>query len=516
MSGWIECAQDGFGRASQAESGSVAVEAAAPPGLESLQELLERKGYKETRIVSPVAQAVAMDDCLENVSDSCRESTVHGYQDMHAWMKNIVASQQQYPGVETIDTRVPRRTTSEAVLRKRSSAIWDASHAYRNGAPPVPPMPPVAPSLHARLAAPIVSKQDALVQHALPAKLPTLHRSKSQDLLHKALKKKNSARSLAPACSCGKQAPSASLWRRPTTNVEPRWHAQDCSVRVAWAMATPEPVPPPPPMLTLSTPRGSNPRRLDLDGKEYTPRSAHDEPVFLFGEQHSVAKRVPSGAHSPSRSLRRAVPRMHTSVSLSVDGASIQAVHGTRIPSSPGLLAQRTAEVDVVQPALSQVHACAEQENVRTHATALSKYEAARDAQTTPGKQDSCTLQDSPTLQRSKHRGSMRRAVPLRSAVSLAALTMQDTLHHDPQPSAKLDVRKPSKTRPVHADHRVLRRTDNVLGALPVVHAASRRVENVPLRRAVPTMPLGLGFGLEAQNSAPSAFLKGRSMLRHS
>lgn len=260
-------------------------------------------------------------------SASYQSETKH--QDIQAWMHGILESQAQAPK-EPVRRRVrePRlqKTRSDAELRVRSlrrrSSLWDASVAYRMGGtkpndvvPPVPPVPaihaknpkadvddasspflpvpPVSLSTEAppmdsafaflsRPAEPVLSRQDAIVQvvDADPtATLPRgLRRSKSEDLLHKALKSRRAQKpEQPPPCSCGRNT----VRYGP---VEPRWHMQDCPIRSAWELTATEPVPPPPPQLTVSTPRGiSAPMHLELVGREYEPLDVSGHATYLFG-----------------------------------------------------------------------------------------------------------------------------------------------------------------------------------------------------------------------------------------
>lgn len=321
-------------------------------GFDSLQDLLEREGYKETRIVTPVAKiptqidAQAPDDVdMPDVNvpvaknagkplDSARSTSFQNeakHNDIQAWMQGILSSHAGAPE-EPIRHRHRepslKKTRSDADIRtralRRRSSLWDASVAYRTGTakpaepiPPVPPLPPahtkkpvadfantssslpmapkapVTTTTEAPLqmesaiaflstpAEPVLSRQDAVVQTVdkdPTATLPRgLRRSKSEDLLHKALKSRRSQKpELPPTCTCGRNTVKFGA-------VEPRWHMNDCPIRTVWEATAPEPVPPPPPRLTISTPRGvSSPKHLDLAGREYDPMDVPGNVAYLF------------------------------------------------------------------------------------------------------------------------------------------------------------------------------------------------------------------------------------------
>ncbi|WFD23134.1 hypothetical protein MEQU1_001820 [Malassezia equina] len=375
-------------------------------GFDSLQDLLEREGYKETRIVTPVGKiptsivahgsddvemadvkAPAIQDSKKPKqarSASFQSETKHN--DIQAWMEGILLSQSHMPE-EPVRRRHREppllKTRSDADLRSRTlrrrSSLWDASVAYRSGAakpanpiPPVPPLPPAlakkpasdwndasllaAPKASVTLtteappqtnstmaflstpAEPVLSRHDAVVQVVEKdptASLPRgIRRSKSEDLLHKALKSRRAQKpEMPPTCTCGRNTVKFGT-------VEPRWHMHDCPIRSAWEATAPEPVPPPPPRLTISTPRGvSAPKHLDLAGREYDPLDVPGNVAYLlrfsqpgiglvkratlaglnglFKSQEKVPMTMNAGSHSPSQPLRKpSVHRLSRTASL--------------------------------------------------------------------------------------------------------------------------------------------------------------------------------------------------------
>lgn len=270
-------------------------------GFDSLQDLLEREGYKDTRIITPkIPKAISIDDAddMGLVSD---EPTRHKARPMHGsylpkkpddiepWMHQVTASAQGPPPPRLRTSRSDH--TLKKRPRRRQSTIWDASVAYLHSAgqevpsvpPPVPPIPPQyksrpgvaggppgesAPGFASSPAAPVLSREDAVVHvyETDSTVLPRgLRRSKSEDLLHKTLKSRRTQRLDAPLeCTCGHT--------RSKVPIEPRWHLQLCPIRVQWEATMTEPIPPPPPRLTVSTPRGiSTPKHLELNGAEFDP-----------------------------------------------------------------------------------------------------------------------------------------------------------------------------------------------------------------------------------------------------
>lgn len=276
-------------------------------GFDSLQDLLEREGYKETRIVTPLAQVppwALRDQPASTASPSLAAAApCSAAQDAQAAPTLHRA--------KSVDALPPH------TLRRRST-LWNASLAYRQSmhaddVPPVPPVPakwasdkagvapsaptpavasisaaaPAAPApalsassfgFLAAPASPVLSCQDAVVQvhEGAPRTSRTLHRSKSEDLLHKALRARASTRDEATlACRCGRGPKYA--------HVAARWHMEHCPVRQHWAATAAEPVPPPPPHLTVTTPRGISPTvMLQLEGREYEPREFASG-LSLFG-----------------------------------------------------------------------------------------------------------------------------------------------------------------------------------------------------------------------------------------
>lgn len=276
-------------------------------GFDSLQELLEREGYKDTRIITPkIPKVVNIDDAddMGLVADEpprrkaslMHESTASKVPgelgDIEKWMNEVMASAQSQPPPRL------RTSRSDHALRRRplrrKSTILDASVAYLHSAgqdassaqPPVPPIPPQykprpdvtgglsgepAPGFASSPAAPVLSREDAVVQvyETDSTVLPRgLRRSKSEDLLHKTLKLRRTQRPDVPLeCTCGHT--------RSKVPIEPRWHLQMCPIRARWEATVTEPVPPPPPRLTVSTPRGiSTPKHLELSGAEFDPVDA--------------------------------------------------------------------------------------------------------------------------------------------------------------------------------------------------------------------------------------------------
>lgn len=273
-------------------------------GFDSLQDLLEREGYKDTRIITPkIPKVINIDDADDMglvadeppqrkvlpLHDSAASNLPDKLDDIEQWMNQVTASAQSQP------PPCLRTSRSDHALKKRplrrKSTIWDASVAYLHSAgqdalsaqPPVPPIPPqykprpgatgglpseTTPGFASSPAAPVLSREDAVVQvyETDSTVLPRgLRRSKSEDLLHKTLKSRRTQRSDVPLeCTCGHT--------RSKVPIEPRWHLQMCPIRVQWEATVTEPVPPPPPRLTVSTPRGiSTPKHLELSGAEFDP-----------------------------------------------------------------------------------------------------------------------------------------------------------------------------------------------------------------------------------------------------
>ncbi|WFD41915.1 hypothetical protein MPSI1_000552 [Malassezia psittaci] len=256
---------------------------------DSLQDLLEREGYKETRIITPIGKSSILlpNEELHQDAQPHFSSSPSRYTTIHQWMEGMMAAQtpdsnRKRPALHT--------TRSEAALNHRvhrqRSGIWVASRSHKLGSQyelpqAVPPLPTTNLAFLAEPAKPVVSRADAIARNELANQSNTnkaVRRTKSQDLLHRALKtcanpKKQS--SASPVCNCGRMnrsRPSLS-WKRSASPIEPRWHAHDCPVRLHWEMTTTDPITAAPPTLYLSTPSGrSSPRQLELRGGEFDPR----------------------------------------------------------------------------------------------------------------------------------------------------------------------------------------------------------------------------------------------------
>lgn len=551
-------------------------------GFDSLQELLEREGYKETRIVTPAPKAPvvrSIDDADELPDEGQKPDE---YPDIQAWMKGMMASQAQdtaHPDVhyDPPQRRVLKSSKSEIALRsipRRRSVIWDASRAYRSGVPPMPepkaaPAIPGAASLSflASPAAPVVSKEDAVVHCDEEPKAPSraLRRSKSQDLLQKTLRGRSSAKSLRPqppVCSCGRGAARSALrWRKAPANVEPRYHAHDCPVRLTWEASTDEPVPPAPPTLMVSTPRGvSAPKQLELSGRDYEPgdmqllfrhlpqprldlvkRATIAGLYGLFHAPETISEQHLLGPPSRRRSPRKRAPR-------TVSVPHLRSLDGLRTPSSPRSPRRR------MRSASDRIHALKESvdERIATDAAPhsekqpyamLSKFDDATHPMS-PDKenQEDDVLMQSPTMQRALSRSHARSiaalgeerpvlgasdaaqrsvlssnapapAPPLPQSLPLAPSALPMAFREPknaPQLRPKLDVRKPSKTRPAvsHSPPK-----PNVLGTRtgfsdPSEARTLRRAQSSKVLRPQrkPSMAaLGLGLALPS-GGAPALF----------
>lgn len=258
-------------------------------GFDSLQELLEREGYKETRIVTPITkppQMVSIDDMDDDADTAGASPTMHTrneYTHIHTWMEGMLAAQ-AHDAPSVPPRRALHTSQSDAALaqsvRRRRSVLWDASRAYRSGAPPpaeaAPPLPAPPLAFLAEPAKPVVSRADAVARQEDAPRSPrkSMRRTKSQDLLHKALKSRSAGAPPPPPpqCTCGRtEAPRSALsWRKAPAAIAPQWHAHDCPVRIRWEHSAPAPVPPPPPTLYVSSPSGiSAPRHLELRGREF-------------------------------------------------------------------------------------------------------------------------------------------------------------------------------------------------------------------------------------------------------
>lgn len=390
-------------------------------GFDSLQDLLEREGYKETRIVTPkIPHMITIDDAddmglvtedkptharlslkplHESATNVNLQRSPEKRQDIERWVQGIMPSNQDSASKsqtkksktkpsKTSDTHVLRTSQSDHALKRRplrrKSSIWDASVAYRQSSntgadvppvpklpfgssvytdPPVPPVPTVpsqfkkkvpatevsaataAPSSQLAVdaapalgflsspAKPVLSRKDAVVQvyDTDSTVLPRgLRRSKSEDLLHKALKSRRMQRADSlPVCNCGRDGTKVPI--------EPRWHTQVCPVRLRWEATMPEPVPPPPPQLFVSTPNGiSAPKYLDLKGTEYDPLDTPSgfAQYFPFSRPgfHLAKRATLAGLHGLFKSheqmsqdisaLRRPVPTSQASQPLSIQRRS--------------------------------------------------------------------------------------------------------------------------------------------------------------------------------------------------
>ena len=324
-------------------------------GFDSLQDLLEREGYKETRIITPLSKSsviISVDEDMDTETDlparqskpALRHATSAGLfqrdtnqhdapapappgSDILAWRQAVA----QTSDIENVPMRrqALQKSRSDASLKRhvarRRSTLWDASQAYRQSVhtteavPPVPPIPPTllrassvattsaAPqvtwSTSATLsqpegedptqaflsspASPILSRQDAVVQitDADPVRMPRgLRRSKSEDLLQKALKSRTETPpDVPPLCNCGRTMHDTKGKGASMPAIEPRWHMDSCPVRLRWEATAPLPIPPPPPYLTVSTPRGiSSPKAIELAGAEFDPVDTPGQVTYLF------------------------------------------------------------------------------------------------------------------------------------------------------------------------------------------------------------------------------------------
>lgn len=390
-------------------------------GFDSLQDLLEREGYKETRIVTPkIPHVITIDDAddmglvVEDKPKHARSSlkplhesatnvnlqrSPEKRQDIERWMQGIMSSSQDSVSKsqtkktktkpsKTSDVHVLRTSQSDHALKRRplrrKSSIWDASVAYRHSSntgadtppvpklplgpsvypdPSVPPVPTIpsqfkktAPATEVSAAAvvpssqltvdatpalgflsspakPVLSRKDAVVQvyDTDSTVLPRgLRRSKSEDLLHKALKSRRMQRADSlPVCNCGRDGTKVPI--------EPRWHTHVCPVRLRWEATMPEPVPPPPPQLFVSTPNGiSTPKHLDLKGTEYDPLDTPSgfAQYFPFSRPgfHLAKRATLAGLHGLFKShekmsqdisaLRRPVPTSQAPQPLSIQRCS--------------------------------------------------------------------------------------------------------------------------------------------------------------------------------------------------
>lgn len=264
---------------------------------DSLQELLEREGYRETRIVTPIGVGLP----AEGVSGADGEMPHAGppgvaatdappddprFAHVNAWMRTVMAASEEEEHAPPVDPPLRlQNSRSEAAMqprgrlsRKRSSVL-DASLAYQSGRPAPPPQAlaaaaaptAAAPTLVSAPAEPLLSLQDAEApRRAEPrawAPRLQLRRAKSEDLLQKALKARRANAAESEACTCGR-ARTVRRGRAPRDDA--RFHAAGCPVRQRWEARMDGQAPPPPPTLMLSSPRGvSSPKQLELVGREF-------------------------------------------------------------------------------------------------------------------------------------------------------------------------------------------------------------------------------------------------------
>lgn len=565
-------------------------------GFDSLQELLEREGYKETRIVTPVSKGpvVLSIDEADELPDAFNESE-NKYPDIHAWMKGMIAAQAN----DSVPQRPPLHTSqSEATLRPqprlRRSMIWDASRAYHGGAPapakaapakaaPALPAPPL--SFLAEPAKPVVSRADAVGTREEEPRMPmkSVRRTKSQDLLHKALKNQKSTKNIKPPpplCSCGRANPprSALSWRRSSVSIEPQWHAHDCPVRLSWELTATSPVPPAPPSLYVSTPSGmSAPRYLELAGREYEPRdlrvsefrrlfSRVPHPRLTLVKRATIAGlyglfRDPDPFSEPYRRVsspyrRPRSPRKHRS-SRTVSVPHLRRSSSfEKIGDEKGLRPERTPSVRKgMEPRSPPRTLLPSTTTASGEFSMLDKYQIA--ASPDLGKENCAeeslcpTLMESPTMYRATHRGVLRRPLSVaalgeslppvptetpRAADERTVLAQHNKVQSTPPPRhlpyrqptrvpvsrSKLDLRKPSKTRPApandpaearesmagHAHHEPAEERDE-----PRTHAPIRRTQSskmLKVQRKPSAMTLGLGLALPSAG-APALFVEGAS-----
>ena len=154
---------------------------------DSLQELLEREGYRETRIVTPIGVGLP----AEGVSGADGEMPHAGppgvaatdappddprFAHVNAWMRTVMAASEEEEHAPPVDPPLRlQNSRSEAAMqprgrlsRKRSSVL-DASLAYQSGRPAPPPQAlaaaaapaAAAPTLVSAPAEPLLSLQDA-------------------------------------------------------------------------------------------------------------------------------------------------------------------------------------------------------------------------------------------------------------------------------------------------------------------------------------------------------------------
>lgn len=550
-------------------------------GFDSLQELLEREGYKETRIVTPITKApqmVSIDDMDDDDAGATGTSpTMHtrnGYTHIHTWMEGMLAAQahdaQPVPTRRALHTSQSDAALAQAVRRRRS-VLWDASRAYRSGAPPpaaptaqaAPPLPTPPLAFLAEPAKPVVSRADAVARHEDAPRSPrkSVRRTKSQDLLHKALKSRSAGappHPPPPLCTCGRtEAPRSALsWRKAPAPIAPQWHAYDCPVRIRWEHTAPAPVPPPPPTLYVSSPSGiSAPRHLELRGREYDANgwSSRDlqhlfpripRPRLALVKRATIAGlyglfRVPDATSDPQRLVapsghRPRSPRKHRATHT----VSVPHLRRTsaeiRLASTPPRALRAASAASTPPRALRTAEAPPVATDVVVHAPASPAPPSPSAGKENMAEDAACATPPSPTLRRTTAFPAVRRTrsvAPLRkpapplpadaldAPAAQAALPRADAAPRLPSRAAsrpQLDYRKSSKTRPASrtdVPHEVraplgtrtgyVQATDPMRSEPTLRRAPSSKM--LRLQRKPSAMALGLGLALPTPG-APGVF----------
>ncbi|WFC94349.1 hypothetical protein MBRA1_000979 [Malassezia brasiliensis] len=529
-------------------------------GFDSLQELLEREGYKETRIVTPITKPppmVSIDDMDEDTDTAGTSPTIHtreGYTHIHSWMEGMLAAQaRDAPSVPT--RRALHTSQSDAALaqsvRRRRSVLWDASRAYRSGAPAsaaptaqaAPPLPTPPLAFLAEPAKPVVSRADAVARHEDAPRSPrkSIRRTKSQDLLHKALKSRSAGAPPPPPppqCTCGRtEAPRSALsWRKPPAAIAPQWHAHDCPVRIRWEHTAPAPVPPPPPKLYVSSPSGiSAPRHLELQGHEFDANNPNTRDL------QRLFPRIPRPRLAlVKRATIAGLYGLFRAPDTISDPQRLMAPSGRRTRSQRKHRAPRVMSVPHLRRTSTEVRLVSTPPRVlRTAEMAPAVTEIAGKVSTpsspSTGKENlpedvACATPPSPTLRRTTAFPAMRRvrsmapqrkpAPPLPAdALDASAPSAADAAPRLPSRVAsrpQLDYRKSSKTRPAPraeapAEERAPlgTRTDYVQATEPMhTEPTLRRAPSskvLRLQRKPSAMALGLGLALPTPG-APGIF----------